>query len=159
MRDARDSGRSIIQSAEPYASRSEVPLPEPATVAIVNTTPDAVEMLRNVLTAAGFVVVCCYTHEIRDGKVDLEAFVRQHRPTVIAYDLAPPYGTNFQLFKHVRSMPAVQGCQFVLTSVNPANVSDLVGRDERVYEVVDRREDLMTFVQAVKQASRARPTR
>jgi CheY-like chemotaxis protein len=133
-------------------------MPEPMTVAIVNTTPDAVEMLRNVLTTAGFVVVSCYTHEVRDGKVDLEAFIRQHRPRVIAYDLAPPYGTNFQLFEHVRRMPAVQDCQFVLTSVNPANVSHLV-RDERVYEVVDRQEDLMKLVQAVKEASRARATR
>jgi CheY-like chemotaxis protein len=134
-------------------------LSEPVTVAIVNTTPDAIEMLRHVLTAAGFVVVACYTHEIRDGKVDLESFIRQHRPSVIAYDLAPPYAANFQLFKHVRSMPAVQECQFVLTSVNVSNVTPLVGRDERVYEVVDREEDLMTLVQAVKQASRARATR
>jgi CheY-like chemotaxis protein len=134
-------------------------LSEPTTVAIVNTTPDAIEMLRHVLTAAGFVVVSCYIHDIRDGKVDLEAFIRQHRPSVIAYDLAPPYATNFDMFKHVRTMPVVQGCQFVLTSVNPSNVANLVGRDERVYEVVDRQEDLMTLVQAVKEASRARATR
>src|SRR4051794_26357259 len=152
---------AIIQSASQPPARSclEVPLPEPTTVAIVNTTPDAVEMLRNVLTTAGFVVVSCYTHDIRDGKTDLEAFVQQHRPAVIVYDLAPPYGSNFQLFQHVRTMSAVQGCQFVLTSVNPANVQGLVGRDDRVYEVVDRQEDLMKFAQAVKQASRARPTR
>jgi CheY-like chemotaxis protein len=137
----------------------EVNVSEPTTVAIVNTTPDAVEMLRNALNAAGFVVVSCYTHDVRDGKVNLESFIRQHRPRVIAYDLAPPYETNFQMFKHVRTMPAVQDCQFVVTSVNPANVSHLVGRDERVYEVVDRQEDLMKLVQAVKEASRARATR
>jgi hypothetical protein len=132
---------------------------EPTTVAVVNTTPDAVEMLRHVLTQAGFVVVSCFTHEIRDGTVNFEAFMRQHRPRVIAYDLAPPYETNFRLFQHVRSMPAVAGCQFVLTSVNPANVVRLVGRDERIYEVVDREEDLMLFAGAVKEASRARAVR
>lgn len=132
---------------------------EPTTVAIVNTTPDAVEMLRHVLTRAGFVVVSCYSHEIRDGTIDFEAFMRQHRPRVIAYDLAPPYEANFRLFQHVRSMPAVAGCQFVLTSVNPANVARLVARDERIYEVVDREEDLMAFANAVKQASRARAVR
>jgi hypothetical protein len=132
---------------------------QPTTVAIVNTTPDSVEMLRHVLTRAGFVVVSCYTHEIRDGVIDFEAFMRQHRPSVIAYDLAPPYEANFRLFTHVRSMPAVAGCQFVLTSVNPANVIRLVGRDERIYEVVDREEDLMMFVNAVKEASRARAVR
>jgi response regulator RpfG family c-di-GMP phosphodiesterase len=132
---------------------------ERATVAIVNTTPDAVEMLRDVLTRAGFMVVSCYTHDIRDAKVDFDAFMRQHRPSVIAYDLAPPYESNFRLFQHVRSMPAVRGSQFVLTSVNPKNVAALVGRDERVYEVVDREEDLTQFVYAVKEASRARSTR
>lgn len=132
---------------------------QPITVAIVNTTPDAVEMLRDVLSSVGFVVVSCYTHDIRDGKVDFEAFMRQHQPRVIAYDLAPPYGRNFRMFEHIRGLPAVAGTHFVLTSVNPANVADLVGRDERVYEVVDREEDLMKFVHAVKEASRARPTR
>lgn len=131
----------------------------PTTVAIVNTTPDAVNMLRQVLNQAGFVVVSCYTHEIRDGAIDFEAFMRQHRPRVIVYDLAPPYEANLRLFQHVRSMPAVDGSQFVLTSVNPSRALGLFGRDERVYEVVDREEDLMMFVQAVKQASRARAVR
>jgi hypothetical protein len=130
-----------------------------ATVAIVNTTPDAVEMLRVIFTSAGFVVVSCYTHDIRDGKIDFEAFMRQHSPRVIVYDLAPPYGSNFRLFEHVRGMPAVQQSQFVLTSVNPKNVAGLVGRDERVYEVVDRQDDLMQLVHAVKEASRARSIR
>src|SRR4051812_8979254 len=115
---------------------SSVALTDSPTVAIVNTTPDAVEMLRIVFTSAGFVVVSCYTHDIRDGKVDFEAFMRQHSPRVIVYDLAPPYGPNFRLFEHVRGMPAVQQSQFVLTSVNPKNVAGLIGRDEHVYEVV-----------------------
>jgi len=134
-------------------------LTDNVTVAIVNTTPDAVEMLRDVLTTAGFVAVSCYTHDIRAGKIDFEAFMRQHGPRVIVYDLAPPYGANFRLFEHVRSMQAVENSRFVLTSVNPKNVASLVGGDERVYEVVDRQEDLMQLVQAVKEASRARSVR
>jgi hypothetical protein len=132
---------------------------EPITVAIVNTTPDAVEMLRHVFMSAGFVAVSCYTHHIRDGTLDFEAFMRQHRPRVIVYDLAPPYEANFRLFQHVRAMPAVAGCQFVVTSVNPSNVVRLVGRDERVYEVVDREDDLLALVHAAKEASRARAVR
>jgi CheY-like chemotaxis protein len=128
----------------------------PIGVAVINTTPDVVEMLRQVLERAGFVVATCFTFDIRDGRIDLEAFVRQHRPRVILYDLAPPYETNFRLFEHIRSMPALEDAQFVLTSMNPKNVLHLVGRDERVYEVVDRNEDLLAIVQAVKEASRVR---
>ena len=132
---------------------------KPTTVAIVNSTPDAVEMLRQAMYSAGLVVVSCYTHDIRDGKIDFEAFMRQHEPRVIVYDLAPPYERNYRLFEHVRAMPVSQGCQFVVSAMNPARVVDLVGRDEQVYEVVDRAEDLMRLVQAVKEATRARPTR
>jgi hypothetical protein len=128
-------------------------------IAVINSTPDAVELLRNAFTAAGFVVVTCYTHDIRDGKVDFEAFMRQHQPRVIVYDIAPPYGQNFRLYEHIRSMPAARGCQFVITSMNPARLEGLVGRDEQVYEVVDRAEDIERIVWAAKEASRARPTR
>lgn len=132
---------------------------EQTTVAIVNSTPDLVEMLRHVFDSAGFIVVSSFTHDIRDGKLDFEAFMRQHRPRVIVYDIAPPYEQNFRLYQHVRAMPAVEGCHFVLTSTNPAHVTGLVGRDERVYEIVDREEDLMVLIQAVKAAARARATR
>jgi hypothetical protein len=132
---------------------------EPTTVAIVNTTPDTVQMVRDALHPAGFLVVSCFTHDIRDGKVDFGAFLRLHKPRVILYDLAPPYERNFQLFRHVRAMPDVEGAHFVITSVNPKNVRGLVGRDEHVYEIVDREEDLLKLVQAVKEASRARDTR
>jgi CheY-like chemotaxis protein len=91
--------------------------------ALINTTPDVVEMLKQVLERAGFFVATCFTFDIRDGCIDLEAFVRQHRPRVILYDLAPPYETNFRLFEHIRSMPALEDAQFVLTSMNPKNGS------------------------------------
>ena len=132
---------------------------ERVTIAIVNTTPDAVDMLRHTFESAGFVVVSCFTHDIRDGQTDFASFVTQHKPRVIIYDLAPPYEKNFRLFQHVREMDVVKDVHFVITSVNPPNVRALFGRDERIYEIVDREEDLMTLVQAVKQASRARDTR
>lgn len=129
------------------------------TVAIVNTSPDAVDMLRHALENAGFVVVTCFTHDIRDGRLDFEAFLRTHRPRVISYDLAPPYVKNFRLYQHVRGLEAVRDCQFVVTAMNVSHAQKLVGNDEKVYEVVDRAEDLDQWIAAVKQASRARPTK
>jgi CheY-like chemotaxis protein len=129
------------------------------TVAIVNSSPDTVEMLRGVFDSAGFMVVSCYTHDIRDGKIDFEAFMRQHDPRVVVYDIAPPYERNLKLFEHIRAMPVCQGCQFVLTSANPPRVAQLAGLHEQVYEILDREEDLMQLARAVKEASRARQTR
>ena len=39
-------------------------------VAIINTSPDTVDLLRQVLQRAGFLVVSCYTFDIRDGRLD-----------------------------------------------------------------------------------------
>ena len=128
-------------------------------VAIVNTSPDTIDVLRDALERAGFVVVSCYTHDIRDGRLDFEAFMRMHTPTVIAYDLAPPYDRNFMLYEHVRAMDAVRGVQFVITAPNAAQAQRLIGNDQHVYEVVGKEEDLGRIVDAIKQASRARPTR
>lgn len=138
---------------------TQIPRERPTSVAIINTTPDAVAMLRQVLERAGFFVASCFTFDIREGRVDGEAFLRQHRPRVVLYDLAPPYQTNFQLFQEIRQMPAMLDVQIVLTSMNPAHVIPLVGRDASVYEVVDREDDLLAIVQAVKEASRARLVR
>ena len=132
---------------------------EPVIIAIVNSTPDAVQMLRDVFDRAGFLPVSCYTHDIRDGKLDFDAFIRQHQPRVIVYDIAPPYERNVRLFAHIRAMPVCAGMHFVITSMNPARAAALLGRDEQIYEVVDREEDVLRLVKAVKEAARARAVR
>lgn len=126
-------------------------------VAVINTSADTVELLSSALECAGFVTVCSYTHDIRDGRIDLEAFLRQHRPTVIVYDIAPPYDRNWRFFEHLRET-ALKGYVFVLTSTHPARVEQLVGRTARVYEVVGKPLDLDAIVSAVREAARARPT-
>jgi CheY-like chemotaxis protein len=130
-----------------------------SVVAIINTSPDTIELLSGVLEAAGFVVISGYTHDIRSGKLNLVVFLQQHAPRVIVYDIAPPYERNYRLFEHVRSMACAENCRFVLTSTNAAHVQKLARRDERVFEVVDKPVDLDLIVTAVKEAALARPTR
>jgi DNA-binding response OmpR family regulator len=125
-------------------------------VAVINTSPDVVEMLRLVLQQAGFVVVTAMTHDIRDGVTDLETFVRQHEPRVVVYDIAPPYDANWMLFEHIRAMDVMQGRTFVITTTNTRHVEKLAGRDYRIYEVVGKPFDLDQVVQATREASRSR---
>jgi CheY-like chemotaxis protein len=132
---------------------------QPPVVAIINTTPDVVDLLRITLERAGMVVVSVMTHEIRDGVVNLEAFVTQHQPKVIVYDIAAPYEPNWNLFRHVRQLPYMAHRFFVLTSTNSRHVEQLVGPDYQVYEVVGKPIDLDQIVQAVREALKARPTR
>ena len=131
-----------------------------ATVAVVlNTSPDVVDLLRRALEQAGVVTVTGFTHDVRDGEIDLGALVQQHNPDVIVYDIAPPYDANWKLFQHLSGMPVLTGRQFVITATNKAQVEKLVGRAHHVYEVVGKPADLGEIVRAVKEAGRARPTR
>jgi CheY-like chemotaxis protein len=126
-------------------------------VAIFNTSPDAVNLLRDVLEHAGMLVVSAYTFDIRDGKIDLQAFLRTHQPNVILYDIAPPYERNWRLLDHLRQT-VLAGYRFVITSTNPSRVEPFVGRDLQVYEVVDKGGDLDIIVRATREALRARST-
>ena len=128
-------------------------------IAVINSTPDIIDMLRLAIESAGFVVVTALTFEVRDGEIDLDRFIAQHEPIVIVYDIAPPYETNWRLFEHLSAMPMMRGRQFVLTSTNARHVTALAGREHHVYEVVGKPFDLDEIVRAVKEASRARPTR
>src|SRR4029078_11291082 len=114
----------------------------PPVTAVINSSPDIVDMLRLAIEHAGFVVVSALTYEIRDGEVSLDEFIGQHEPCVVVYDIAPPYEANWRLFEHLAALPVMRGRQFVLTSTNPKHVTELAGRDHHVYEVVGTPVDL-----------------
>ena len=126
-------------------------------VAVINTSPDTIELLKSALERAGFIVVSTFTWAVANGQIDLRSFVATHAPSVIVYDIAPPYDRNWTLLQNLRAN-ILKSYNFVLTTVNTSHVERLVGRDQRVYEVVGRDDDLGEIVRAVKEASRVRPT-
>ena len=131
--------------------------PSPDVVAVFNTSEDTTELLRVVFEQAGFVVVTAFTHALRDGKVDLEAFMRLHRPKVVVYDIAIPYEQNWRLFEHLRSRPVCQDATFVVTTTNVQHVHKIAG-GQPIFEIVGKPYDLDLIVRAVKEAARSRPT-
>ena len=132
---------------------------DPVVVAVINTSPDTVELLSHALEHAGFLVVSGFTYDIRSGKLDFTAFLRQHQPRVIVYDVAPPYDRNYRLLEHVRGLEGASARPFVLTSTNAAHVAQLSGHNERVFEVIEKPIDLNLIVDAVRQAAKSRPTK
>ena len=125
-------------------------------VAVVNTNPDVVELLKARIEAAGFVVLVLHIAEIRAG-LDVSTVLAQHDPQVIVYDVVPPYERNWRFLQHMRET-TFNGRRFVLTSPNEQALARLVGRDEKVYEILNDGGDIDLIVQAVREASRARPT-
>ena len=126
--------------------------------AIFNTSQDVIDLLRRAFEPAGIIVVSAFTHQIREGNIDVERFLQQHNPDVIVYDVAPPYDANWRLFQHLRTIPAMRERPLVLTSAAVHHVEGLLNRDDRVYEVVGTPLDLERIVRAVKEAARSRPT-
>lgn len=123
----------------------------PPVVAVFNTSPDTVEMLRIVLEQAGFVVMGLYTYEARDGKIDLESMMRQHEPDVVIYDIAPPYDKNWREFQHLCAMPSMAKRKFVLTTTNERRVRESVNGDvPTMFEIVGKPYDLGLIVEQVK---------
>jgi len=131
----------------------------PIVVAIVNTNPDLVRILRIKLEYAGFVVLVLHVDEMKQGEEDLDSILKQHDPKVIVYDVAPPYRWNWRFLDHLRTSTGFKGRRFVLTTLNKKRLEEIVGLDETVYEILGEEDDMDAVVQAVKEASRARPTR
>jgi DNA-binding response OmpR family regulator len=122
----------------------------PVVVAVFNTSPDTVDLLRIVLEQAAFVVVSAFTHELRDGVVNLEAFARQNAPEIVVYDIAPPYEPNWRLFLHLRDGEALRGCDFVVTTTHVKHVRELAGPHLELFEVVGKPYDLGMIVDKVR---------
>lgn len=132
---------------------------DPSAIAIVNTNPDLVRRLRVALETAGFVVFEMYSEDIKHASANVQSFLKEHDPSVIVYDLAPPFDLNWRFLDHLRTTTEFSGRRFVLVSVNERRAREIVGIDETVYEVVGQADDIDAVVRAVKEASRARPTR
>jgi CheY-like chemotaxis protein len=132
---------------------------EAPVVAVVNTNPDVVRLFRVALERAGFITFAVHIEDIKVGSVDVEDLIRQHDPRVIVYDVAPPNDQNWRFLDHLRMSTAFKGRYFVLTTVNLDAVEKVVGPDETVYEVIGEPKDIDEVVRAVKEATRARPTR
>src|SRR3954471_4242124 len=106
--------------------------------AVFNTSPDIVDLLRQALEPAGIVAVSVMTHQIREGAVNVEAFLQQHNPQVVVYDIAPPYEANWHLFQHICEMDAMRDRQVVLASTNAQHAERLGARKRKIFKVIGK---------------------
>jgi DNA-binding response OmpR family regulator len=125
-------------------------------VAIFNSNDDVVEMLRYALEGAGMVVVSGHVDAIRRGQQRLSDFVQEHDPSVILYDLVPPYDRSWHFLEHLRDAPSMKGRRFVITSTNAQRVTEIVGGAEHVLEIVGKPFDIDAIVRGVQAAARGR---
>jgi len=121
-------------------------------VAVFNSADDVIEMLRIALEGAGFAVVTAKLSEVQSGVMDLVAFVREHRPVAIVYDIPRPYEANWNFLQLMRETESLKELGWVLTTLNKSALEAVVGPATVVEIVLGTPYSLDDVVGAVRQA-------
>jgi DNA-binding NtrC family response regulator len=129
------------------------------TIAIINSNDDTVEVLRVALERAGFNTVGGNVPDIKTGKMDFLAFLKQHEPAAVIYDISLPYLENWTFLQLVLNTEAAQGCKFILTTTNKSALQHLVGQETNVFEIAEKPYDFEAVLDAVKEATKDVPSK
>jgi CheY-like chemotaxis protein len=121
-------------------------------VAVVNSSEDTVDMIRQCLTDHGFTsVVTGHIRDFKTGAEDFPKFVDHHDPAVIIYDISIPYDKNWTFLRLLLDSESMRGRKLVLTTTNKKRLEELVGPTD-AFEIVGKPYDLEKIVAAVKVA-------
>jgi len=119
-------------------------------VAVIHTSEDTLRVLQQWLELEGIVSVGGYVTDFRQGRGSLRAFLSEHDPQVIIWDLSIPYAENWAYWLQVRDLPEMAGRQYVITTTNERAVAELVGTNP-AYEIVGKPFDLERLAEVVRQ--------
>lgn len=119
-------------------------------VAVINTSDDLVQVLRDALIREGFDVVTSHVQDFKTGGQDFGSFLRSHKPAVVVYDISVPYEDNWTFLQTLRELPDARGRAFVVTTVNKRVFERRVGRADVVEIEGGRADDLDPVIDAVK---------
>lgn len=117
-------------------------------VAILNNIEDLVRMFMEILQGAGYDVVSAMLADARRGKQDLVAFLKEHDPRVVIYDVSFPYAVNWTQLVGLRDRGALAGRGVLVTTPNRRAMEDLLQVSD-VLEVIGRPEDYARLVEEV----------
>jgi DNA-binding response OmpR family regulator len=122
-------------------------------VLVLNSNEDLLELLSEVLKAAGFEPRAVLIPDLERGRVDTRGLLRDFRPHAAIYDLALPYARNWDFLQRMKALPEAQGVAFVITTVNARASMYLTGPD--VLELVLKPYDLSELTRRVADAVEA----
>jgi CheY-like chemotaxis protein len=101
--------------------------PVAPVVAIFDNNENITVLLHEVLRSEGYQPVPGVIQDFLEGRSDLAAFLAEHDPAVIIWDIAAPYDRTWAAFPQVSRSAAARGRRFVLTTTNPQVVEQVAG--------------------------------
>ncbi len=122
------------------------------TIAIFDASDDTVDLLVLALNEGGFRTVTGHLAEVKRGATDFLAFIAEHDPQAIIWDIAPPYDRNWVFFELLRASTALAGRGVVLTTTHKAHLDQMAGQDTGAIEIIGKPYDLDAIVEAVRRA-------
>src|SRR5262245_30634722 len=127
----------------------------PSVVAVLNSNQDVLRLIRSTLQDEGYAVVTEHIAKFREGDKDLTRFLTKHHPSVVAYDLAPPYLENWNFLDLLRRTPQLASIPMVLTTVNKAALDRIVGETD-AFEILGTHDNLAPVIAEINRSARPR---
>ena len=119
-------------------------------IAVFNSSRDTVEMLEEAFRQEGFRTISGHTADVRDGNLDFPAFLAEHDPQAIVWDIAPPYARNWGFFESIMAQHVMRGRGLILTTTHRGHLDQAAGHHIQAIEIIGKPYDLGQVVAAVR---------
>ncbi len=123
------------------------------TVAVFDSSPDALQMLRRTLEHRKVRVICESAEDVRRGRIDFLALMSDHDPDVVVWDIAPPYEENWKFFTWLRTSKPGRARAFVVTTTHKTRVHRAAGLDSNGIEIISKPYDGDLIAAAISRAT------
>lgn len=120
-------------------------------IAIVETNEEIADLLAVIAEEVDGRAVITFVPDLQRGQPEPEHYLREHNPRVVIWDIAPPYGENWDFFQRVCQSEAGQGRTYVLTTANPHALEQLTGPTP-AHEVMGKPFDIERLIATVRRA-------
>jgi DNA-binding response OmpR family regulator len=127
----------------------------PPVVAIFNSMDEILDMVRLAFEAQGFVTATARLTDIQSGALDLIAFVKEHMPVALVYDIPRPYEANCNVLRLLRETASLQHLVWVVTTTNKEALERAVPTTNAIEIVLGKPYTVDEVIDAVRKGLRA----
>jgi DNA-binding response OmpR family regulator len=118
-------------------------------VAVIDSSEEIAALLCQALEHEGFCTAVEYTTAFKHGRADLDAFLAEHDPAALIWDIAIPYEENWAFFREVVASEAVRARRFLVTTTNKRALETLVGPTS-AHEIIGKPFDIEALLESVR---------